>query len=133
MRSLLRRGEDGASAVEFALVLPILIILLAGIIQFGFLFFQWLEVTHAAREGARWASLRNTEADVRTRVIESAPGLNAARITMIMDPTNTASNVGKPVRVTVTYPTPIFTPLMGKAFGGGLTVTLRSSATQRIE
>lgn len=50
------RAENGASAVEFALVLPILLILLFGIITGGMLYNQQLSVTQAAREGARFAA-----------------------------------------------------------------------------
>ncbi len=56
-------GERGASAVEFALVLPLLLIVLFGIIDFGFFFGQFNEVRHAAREGARIASVGNADFD----------------------------------------------------------------------
>jgi len=55
----MRRGgrEDGASAVEFALVLPILVLLVFGIITFGIVFARTQGMEAAAREGARTASL----------------------------------------------------------------------------
>jgi Flp pilus assembly pilin Flp len=49
------RGEDGAAAVEFALLLPLLILLLFGFIQFGLAFNTRIQATNAAREGARLA------------------------------------------------------------------------------
>jgi len=61
MRKVLHRparlpdGERGASAVEFALVLPILLVLTLGIINFGYLFGQQLSLNQAVREGARAA------------------------------------------------------------------------------
>ncbi len=45
--------QSGAAAVEFALVVPILFLLVFGIIEFGFIFNRWISVTHASREGAR--------------------------------------------------------------------------------
>ena len=48
-----RRHEKGASAVEFALVLPLLLLILFGIIEFGFIFYDKAIVTNASREGAR--------------------------------------------------------------------------------
>jgi Flp pilus assembly pilin Flp len=51
-----RRGEDGAAAVEFALVLPVLVLLLFGIIEFGMTFRDSLTVTSATRSGVRTAS-----------------------------------------------------------------------------
>src|SRR5918999_4990271 len=50
-----RRGQDGAAAVEFALLLPLLVLLLFGFIQFGIAFNTKIQATNAAREGARMA------------------------------------------------------------------------------
>jgi Flp pilus assembly protein TadG len=65
----LHKDERGAELIEFALVLPLLLALFAGIVDFGRMF-QRLEVTtNAAREGARLASLPGyTQADVQSRV-----------------------------------------------------------------
>jgi Flp pilus assembly pilin Flp len=49
------RGEDGAAAVEFALLLPLLVLLLFGFIQFGLAFNSRIQATNAAREAARMA------------------------------------------------------------------------------
>jgi Flp pilus assembly pilin Flp len=50
-----QRREDGAAAVEFALLLPLLVLLLFGIIEFGFAFSTRIQATNAAREAARLA------------------------------------------------------------------------------
>ena len=50
---LKRKNEQGAAAVEFAFVLPILLLLVFGIIEFGLVFNRYISVTHAAREGVR--------------------------------------------------------------------------------
>ena len=50
-----RADEDGAAAVEFALLLPLLVLLLFGLIQFGLAFNTKIQATNAAREGARMA------------------------------------------------------------------------------
>ena len=143
LRKVRHRGDKGAAAVEFALVASILVLMLFGIIQFGHLFFQWLEVTHAAREGARWAALGNPTGSVATpgttryKVREAAPGLNPplSDAQILVSPSNPAGSAGQPVRVTVRYPTPLFAPLMQNLFGvgGATTFELQSSAVQRIE
>ncbi len=51
--NLRRRDHEGAAAVELALVLPLLILLVGGIIDFGFAFNSQISLTHAAREGVR--------------------------------------------------------------------------------
>jgi len=50
--------RDGAAAVEFALILPVLLLILVGIIQFGIVWSQWQVMEGAAREGARCAAVQ---------------------------------------------------------------------------
>ena len=59
MRSLI--SEKGASAVEFVLILPILLLLIIGIIDFGALFYNKQVITNASREGARAGTTRTTD------------------------------------------------------------------------
>lgn len=68
-------AEDGAAAVEFALVLPVLILLVFGIVEFGLVFNRWLSVTHAAREGVRTYSLTGDAAEGAAAGEASAPDL----------------------------------------------------------
>jgi hypothetical protein len=56
-------AEGGAAAVEMALVLPLLLLLVFGIIEFGFIFNRWITVTHAAREGVRLLALGDPDAE----------------------------------------------------------------------
>ena len=51
------RSERGAALVEFALCVPLLLVVIAGIVDFGFVFQRYEVITNAAREGARLASL----------------------------------------------------------------------------
>ena len=63
------RSERGAELIEFALVFRLLLMVVLGIVDFGFLFQRMEVVTNAAREGARIAVLPGyLEADVRARV-----------------------------------------------------------------
>jgi Flp pilus assembly protein TadG len=55
--SIVEREERGAALVEFALALPLLLVVIAGIVDFGFTFQRYEILTNAAREGARMASL----------------------------------------------------------------------------
>jgi len=58
-----RRSERGAALVEFALLAPLLIILVMGIIEFGWLFAQMNEIRHVAQEGARWGAVSRPDID----------------------------------------------------------------------
>ncbi len=70
-------GQTGASAVEFAIVLPVLVLLVFGIVQFGIAYNRVQGLNAAAREGARLASVGAGYSDIQTRV-QSAQSLFAA-------------------------------------------------------
>jgi Flp pilus assembly protein TadG len=73
MRIHTARSERGAAAVEFALVMPLLFLLVFGIIEFGFIFNKELSVTHAAREGVRVYALNGSASAAKT-FAEAASG-----------------------------------------------------------
>lgn len=76
-RGLHWRRDDGAVAIEFALVLPILVVLVFGIVQFGLFFNRQQGVHAAAREGARIAALSSTTSDdIVTRVDSALSGIS---------------------------------------------------------
>lgn len=91
-----RSDSRGASAVEFAVVLPLLLTLLVGIIEFGFFFNQQISVTQAAREGARaYAIEYKTPGFSLNNVVQQA----APSVTGI---TATADKTGCPADTNVT-------------------------------
>ncbi|MGB8382597.1 MAG: TadE family protein, partial [Dermatophilaceae bacterium] len=71
-----QRRERGAAAIEFALLLPVFLLVIAGIVDFGRAFFTQIELTNAAREGARAAVVSTmTGADIKLRAQSSTPGI----------------------------------------------------------
>lgn len=68
------RGEEGAAAVEFALVVGLLFVLLFGIMEFGLAFFELQNLRSSAREGARAAAIGGNRAEVRTALVQGASG-----------------------------------------------------------
>jgi Flp pilus assembly protein TadG len=136
------RDERGAQLIEAALVLPLLLLVLLGILDFGLLFQRYEAVTNAAREGARVAILPGyTDADVENRVQQylTDAGLTAAPTTTVIAPAGV--NVGGGTCITMTgatvsYPHTYF--LVGGImtyFGGpGLdTTALVATAMMRYE
>jgi len=130
-RIIARRDDDGAAAVEFALVLPILVLLLGGIVQFGYLYNQRLQVEHAAREGVRWASLRNTAASVEDHAIQSAPGIDLTGEVTIDPPDPTTALPDEVATVIVRHKAEVFLPFMELFLG--TEVSIDATAVQRIE
>jgi TadE-like protein len=73
MNSMTRRlkSQRGAELIEFALIFPLLLLVLLGIVDFGFLFQRYEVLTNATREGARLAALPNySDDDVKRRVCQ---------------------------------------------------------------
>lgn len=62
IKNSLIQNKDGGAAVEFAIILPILLLIVFGIINFGVLMYDQAVITNAAREGARWAAI-NAQVD----------------------------------------------------------------------
>ena len=108
MRDLCR--ERGAAAVEFALVLPVLIILVFCIVEFGRAFQVQATLTAAAREGVRIMAIQDDAAAAREAVRTVAPVLTDADIAV--SPVSCATSTGN-ATVTVTYRQPFFTSLFG--------------------
>lgn len=101
------RGETGAVAVEFALILPVLLLLLVGTIQFGIVYSQYQVMEGAAREGARCAAVQATgfaECDPEARVDAALPAgyTRSGPISIVVDgggSTCTEDTVGRNVTV----------------------------------
>jgi Flp pilus assembly protein TadG len=98
---ILWRSERGAAAVEFALVVPILLAILLGTIEFGRAYNVQISLTHAARETARYMAIHGNWDDAKNKGIGAASsvGLNASHFTT----TTSTCPKGSDVLVTVTY------------------------------
>ena len=70
-------GDRGAVAVEFALILPLLILLILLMIDFGRLFFIQISLNSASREAVRGSSLAMSASMVESLAVKSAPGVAA--------------------------------------------------------
>lgn len=135
----LRKSEDGAELIEMAIVLPLLLLLIMGMVDFGFLFQRYVVLTNAAAEGARVASLPGySAADVTARVTAYAanggvPGtVNTATAAVTLPGANGGSWPGTQVTVTHVYTYQYVGPIAA-LFGGGIggNVTITSRATMR--
>ena len=106
-------GQKGQTLVEFALVLPVLMLLVFGMLEFGRVLSTWLIVHNGAREGARYAAVGLSEGEVVQRVQEFCPSLDAA--SLVVEVTGAQGPRGDPVTVRVTYAVEI-TPLLQPLF-----------------
>lgn len=113
MRLQSRAGERGAAAIEFALILPILVVLVFGVIEFGRVFNAQISITNAAREGARYMAIHNSAADARTAAANAAPSLTPALSVGSVDVSPAPCVLGSPVTVTVHYTVDFVTGYFG--------------------
>jgi Flp pilus assembly protein TadG len=88
-------GARGQSIVEFALILPVFMLLIAGAVEFGRAYFAYAQLLQAAQEGARYGAVlphARDDAGIIARVRQVSPGGNATNVTVTAtcSPTNTA-------------------------------------------
>lgn len=127
-----RRSQRGQSLVEFALILPILLIILLGLLDLGRLWYAYVAVTDAAAEGATYAALDPSDmTQIYQRAQDASGGLveidpHAVCVVCSANPTDCSPNPadcpagtcpanptsGQPVTVTVVYTFPLATPLL---------------------
>jgi Flp pilus assembly protein TadG len=131
------KNQDGQAVVEFVVILPVLLLVLMAIYQFGQVFVNYMDVTSAAREGARKAATSRSAgpcATVDGLAISAAKGaasdLNQTNLAVTVGRTCTSNAYaqGSDVVVTATYPYSI--SIMGMVVTSG---TLTSATTMRVE
>ena len=122
--------------VEFALVVPVLLLLVIGMLQFGILLNAWIDESHLTSSGARYAAVNQNpdpsmtlQEYVKSRA--DTADLRATAKVCVEYPTNpdtsTAGKVGDPVKVIMSYDYQLL-PLIG-----GVLMTVRGDATMRLE
>ncbi len=127
--------DRGAAAVEFALLLPILLLLVFGIIDFGRALNAQVTLTQAAREGARLAALNQPNVVSRTQA--AATGLSPVTVTVTSScPTGAGQGVDAVVRTSYSFS--FVTPVGAVAglFGGsgfGSPITLSAQGEMPCE
>ena len=127
-RGLALAGQRGTAAVEFALVLPIVLAMVLALLQVGLLVRDRLLVESAVRSGARTAAVEPGDDAVRAAVLRAAPALEAGAVSVA---TARDGTQGDPVTVTLTYDAPIRVPFVSWLFPAG--VTMHAEATDRQE
>jgi len=120
--------EDGSAVVEFALLLPILFLVLLAAVQVGVLARDQLLLMQASRAGAREAAVSLSETTVREAVVGAAPALDPARLRVEIA---RAGAQGSAVTVAVGYTATVAVPLAGWLLPP--TVDLEASVSMRQE
>jgi hypothetical protein len=113
---------------EFALILPIFMLIVAGMLGFGRVFYYWIQANHVASETARWAIVdRNPYGPAETLQVHAQRSATAEFADAKVCITRDGDELGDPLEVTVAKPF-TFVPIMNIG-----TITIRASSTMRVE
>ncbi|HZD17133.1 MAG TPA: TadE family protein [Actinomycetota bacterium] len=123
-----RADQRGAAVLEFALVLPIVFVILVAVVQIGVIARDRLVLAQAARAGAREAAIQDSAEAVEGAARAGGAGLDPTRLRIEITRTGPR---GSPVTVSLDYEVPVAGVLAGWLLP--TSVTLRAGATTRQE
>jgi Flp pilus assembly protein TadG len=122
-RGIFSRRDHGAALVEFAILLPILVLLIMGMVEFGRGYNAQITLTQASREGVRILAITKDASQAVTATENvAATSLDITQLTV----TTTACNSGDPTSLTASYPFTYDIPLWETA-----TITLSATGVMR--
>ena len=124
-----RSREDGTAAVEFALVLPLVLVVALALVQTGLLVRDRRLVVAAARAGARAAAVQEDPVAIRSAAIAAAPSLEDAAVAVEVTRVGVR---GEPVTVSLSYDAPVRVPFVGWLFGEAIGIAAVTTARQEF-
>ena len=129
----MRKKEKGQSIVEIALLLPVLLLMLLGLVDFGRVYYVMVALNDAAQEGAAYAAARPNDG---TGIAERAAAASTGLITINADDVAVAIEGGTPVAgaaitVSVSYEFTFYTPIARSFFPDSI-VDWEAEATNAI-
>lgn len=128
----INKHKKGQAMVETALVLPIIILIVFGIIEFGRILNTYIVLTNASREGARYSAVGKDNTFVDTAVINRAAPIpiKISNIDIDHDKTDPKNYY---VTVTISYDLPLITPVIRNLISPGGTFNIKTSTIMRSE
>ena len=124
-----REAEGGTAAVEFALVLPLLMVVALAVVQTGLLVRDRVLVEAAARAAARAAAVQDDATAIRTAALAAAPSLDDAAVGIDVERRGAR---GEPVTVSLRYSSSVRVPFVGWLFGPSVTMATSTTARQEF-
>jgi Flp pilus assembly protein TadG len=121
--------ESGTAAVEFALVLPLVLVVVLALVQTGLLVRDRLLVEAAARAGARAAAVADDDPAIRSAAVAAAPSLDEGALAVSVD---RAGARGAPVTVAVRYTSAVRVPFVEWLFGSSVGMAATTTARQEF-
>jgi Flp pilus assembly protein TadG len=125
------KDQKGQALVEFAVILPLLLLLIMGIIEFGLMLNSYLTVRNVSREGARAGIVGSTNAEIENTIISTSPNLEESKLTINITPTEGSRKSGDTLTVQLTYKYELIVPIISSLLGNE--IDLKAQTSMRIE
>ncbi|WP_276355194.1 TadE/TadG family type IV pilus assembly protein [Cohnella caldifontis] len=124
------REQKGQSLVEFALLLPLLLLLICGIVDLGRLLFAFVSLNMTAQEAVRLGGLGRTDAAIVSYARSHVRVGSSSTLDVTISPRDTQRKSGQDVTVKLTYALPLITPVIGQILPAPV---LSADSTIRVE
>ena len=129
MKSL--KNEKGQSLIEFAIILPLLLLILMGILEFGIMLNSYLSINNSAREGARLGIVNGSNLEIEQLITNISPNLNTENLTVNITPLDANRKSGDTLSVEVIYNYQVTIPIISNILND--VVVLKAQTSMRIE
>jgi len=127
----MRCVRNGQALAEFALVIPIVLLMFMGIFDLGRMIFAYNGISNAAREGARTAIVNQNRIAIEAEARAATTGLAASDVTVPIPAAScTAATIGSLISVNVQYAWKPLTPIIGNVVGP---ITLSATTAMPVE
>lgn len=124
------RGEKGQSLTEFALLVPLLLLLVCGIVDFGRIMYGYMHLNMAAQETVRLGGLGRTDAEMTAFAKDYVHLGDPSRLKITITPVQASRVSGQYVQVALEYPVGFITPFLSKLFPAPV---VAADSTIRVE
>jgi len=124
------KNQKGQALVEFTIILPILLLLVMGIFQFGMMINSYLTIQNAVREGARVAIVGSTDTEIIQQMKQTSPALNSNQLSINITPSQQMRRSGEALTIKASYQYQMTVPIISNLFGQ---VTLNAQTSMRME
>lgn len=125
------KSNLGQSLVEMAIILPILLTLLLGMVEFGRVFGSYLVMENLSRNAARFGVVGHSDQEIRDLIAAENPMLRTERLDIDISPSEFMRDRGDPLTVSMDYTVDIITPIMGDLLPNPFPLT--TSCTMMVE
>lgn len=127
----LKKSSSGQALLEFALVLPLFLLLLFGVVEISKVGYSYVSLNNAVRSVARIASVGGSDSEISSIIASSAPFLDASNLTISITPNETSRRSGSQVIVDASYDVFLTTPFISQVLPNP--VVVYSTLAMRLE